>query len=122
MKKSATDYRTMLRAALACSGGCTVKTANNRYIVSLENHELTLHADNLNSHDKSDRRSFVGDVRAWFEANYDAAETLGAWWDNDVLYLDSNVSFDRLATAIEFGRSQNQIAIYDTVTDTVINC
>lgn len=52
-----------------------------------------------------------------------AAECVGLWKSEDGVYcLDSNVSFERLPTAIGFGREHNQIAIFDNVTGTEVLC
>ena len=49
-------------------------------------------------------------------------ETVGLWKSGEVYYLDSNTSFDRLPTAIEYGRSQEQIAIFDLATGGEVYC
>ena len=51
------------------------------------------------------------------------AETHGIWQtENGVYCLDANTSFERLPTAIEWGRSQDQIAIWDAVEEKEITC
>ena len=51
------------------------------------------------------------------------AETVGLWKSEYGVYcLDANTSFDRLPTAIEYGRSQEQIAIFDLATGGEVYC
>ena len=50
------------------------------------------------------------------------AETVGLWEAGGTYYLDANTSFDRLPTALEWGRSQDQIAVWDTVTEREVLC
>jgi hypothetical protein len=94
----------------------TIGKSTHRYIVSIRG-GLEISHDTLESAPNAARYA----IAQWYVAG-DDAETMGVWHDSGICYVDRNASFDRLPTAIEFGRRHGQIAIYDIVTDTVIDC
>jgi hypothetical protein len=61
------------------------------------------------------------DLSLFVDATLDS-ETVGVWRNNGRVYIDANTSFNRLPTAIEWGRSQKQIAIWDTISEKEIAC
>ena len=90
----------------------TAGTPSNRYIVSRNGGIETISL-----------RSLTPFVVSRFIDDTLAAECVGLWKSADGVYcLDSNVSFERLPTAIGFGREHNQIAIFDNVTGTEVLC
>ena len=89
----------------------TAGEASHRYIVSREGGIET-----------TDLTALTPCVVSRFVDDTLEGECVGLWHSEGVYYLDSNVSFERLPTAIEFGRSHNQIAIFDTVTQLEILC
>ena len=90
----------------------TAGIPSNRYIVSRRGGIETTDLTSLTPYVVS---RFIDDTLS--------AETHGLWEAEDGVYcLDSNVSFERFPTAIEFGRSHNQIAIFDNLTQCEILC
>ena len=90
----------------------TAGLPSNRYIVSRRGGIETTDLTSLTPYVVS---RFIDDTLA--------AECVGLWKSADGVYcLDSNVSFERLPTAIGFGREHNQIAIFDNVTQLEILC
>jgi len=94
----------------------TIGKPSHRYIVSIRG-GLEISHKTL----ESDPESAKYAIAQWYVSG-DDTETMGVWHESGVCYIDRNVSFDRFPTAIEFGRSHGQLAIYDTATDSCFDC
>jgi len=94
----------------------TVGIPSHRYVVSIRG-GLKISHETLGSRPDAARYA----IAQWFVSG-DDTETMGVWHDCEMCYIDRNVSFDRFPTAIEFGRSHGQLAIYDTVADSCFDC
>lgn len=106
------DRYSAIYALIASDQNGTAGEPSNRYIVSRRGGTET-----------TDRRTLTPFKVSRFIDDTLGAESHGVWKvSSGVYYLDSNVSFDRLPTAIEYGREHNQIAIFDNVTETEILC
>jgi hypothetical protein len=98
------------RLVLIDAADGTVGTAAGRYVVS-EPNGLVFNDEPLDCPDL-----------AAFADNTLGSETVGVWRDCGKVYVDANVSFDTLGTALAYGRAASQIAIFDTVDGVVIDC
>lgn len=55
------------------------------------------------------------------ERTYCNSVSPGMWLDNGLVYFDVSTSFNDLEDALKFARDNDQLAIFDTVTDRPIN-
>src|SRR5690625_2106160 len=90
-------------------GGHTVEITG-RYMVALEDYEVTVRASLFNSEH----------VRLYLEHVQPdlPGATLGTWLneENGRVYLDTSIGLDNLDEALKLGRQEQQEAIYDTLT------
>jgi hypothetical protein len=107
--------------AILTTNGATVSltgtpTPDSGYAVSLSGHERI--------HDAAPRASELV-LYSWlyrFGADHlptllQPSHYLGAWLDKGLLYLDVTVVVPELAAAIELGKANRQLAIYDLTND-----
>lgn len=99
--------------AIGETGGITVSELDHRYIVSLEGFEAGFSPSDMAGITEELVKN--GNVAAELGNNYSA----GAWLSSKdgVVYTDVSTSFADLGEAMEFGRDNRQIAIYDSVND-----
>lgn len=81
---------------------------NKRFMVAIPNHEKIININDFSNKTISD----------YIKDNLNVISDkigLGTWLNNDKVYLDLSIGIDDLKQAIDFAKSSNQLAIYDTV-------
>lgn len=98
-------------------GGSSIKIADlssptDGYMVSFKNPTLIMESPT--------RESLIGNTAAFLMSNSAFAESLddlylGGWRDNEdgKVYIDFSVNIAELASALEFARDNDQLAIFD---------
>ena len=106
-------YSAIVAKAIEETGGITVHDLDYRYIVSLEGFEAGFSPSDIAGITEELVKN--GEVAAELGDNYSA----GAWLNSEdgTVYTDVSTSFANLDEAMQFGRDNRQIAIYDSVND-----
>lgn len=104
------------------NGGATLKAdysnANLKsgYVASIFGYEKTYNMDALNMEQLS------ADMQAYskYVSEHQNAY-IGLWIDNGMLYLDISKHIAKKQNAIEFGKRNNQLSVYDVINDAYID-
>ncbi len=107
---------------LIINGGCTLNKAlviqdkENGFMVSLKGYETTLHETNINMLEGILEEKIL--IAEYIKNSY-----IGIWWDKEekTIYVDISVCIYNKDHALEFGRLNKQLAIYDIKDNKVID-
>lgn len=85
------------------------------YMVSIEGFELKLNLSDMSDEDMAEAFDHYLKREDVSNALFNASGGIffGAWKEGNDIVLDLSVHFDDLETAVKFGKSNNQRAIYD---------
>ena len=94
------------------NGGATLDknynnfSSNKGYMVSLQGQEVKVNKNDIQEIKKEieKKREFIKDKRGLY---------VGLWLDNDVMYIDVSIHIVDYLRALEVGRNNKQLAIYD---------
>ena len=81
---------------------------NNGYMVSLEGAESQVKSDDYNAIKKAleEKQAIIQDSKNLY---------IGLWLDGGIMYIDLSINIKDKVEALEFGKKNKQLAIYDLV-------
>lgn len=101
------------------------------YLVSVNKHTYAIKAvrdwERLTATDKRSVRLWINSINQLHNyenpncVDFDKCCTIGSWYDNGILYLDTCNWYKNLEDALKAAREQRQLAIYDLSNNEVIN-
>lgn len=104
------------------NGGATLDTnlknadLKNGYMVSMVGYENIISLDNLSSMEEIEET--LNEYKRIAKRNN---AFIGAWVDDNKIYLDISKNYKRLVNAIKIGKKNKQLAIFDINNSLVIN-
>lgn len=94
------------------NGGATLDknynnfSSNNGFMVSLQGQEIKVNKDNIEEikREIEKKREFIKDKRGLY---------IGLWLDDEIMYIDVSIHIINYLKALEIGRHNKQLAIFD---------
>lgn len=104
MKSIKRIYKSILK-----NGGYTHALKHKSgYMVSCERYEKTLK--------NNDFKAFKKAFKEYIKVCKSLGGYVGAWFDNNIIYLDISYHYNNALNAIKYGKQQHQKAIYNITT------